>query len=185
MKSPSRLLLLAALSLGATFTLPALAADQTAETPSVSTDAAVQKDLAALDRALNTNAKLEEALRTNLDKLSEKSFRVQNPEVDDLLKKQPGLEKALKVDQHFLLRRAILRLARVKATRPDALALDKFLDDHPDIRKPLQRSPSQIVDAKFLIAHPPLARFLESHPALSSVLLQQQDKMGAKEKKKQ
>jgi hypothetical protein len=184
MKNPDRLLRLAVLSLAATFALPAVAADPITETPSVSTDAAVQKTLAELDRTLNTNAKLEEALRTNLDQLSEKSFRGQNPEIDDLLKKQPGLEKALKVDQHFLLRRAILRLARVKATRPDALALDKFLDDHPDIRKPLQRSPSQIVDPEFLIAHPPLARFLESHPALSSVLLQQQDKKGAKEKKK-
>jgi hypothetical protein len=184
MKSPSRLLRLAALALAATFALPAAAADQTAETPSISTDAAVQKTLAELDRTLNTNAKLEEALRANLDQLSEKSFRGQNPEIDALLAKQPGLEKALKVDRHFLLRRAILRLARVKATRPDALALDQFLDDHPDIRKPLQRSPGQIVDPKFLIAHPPLARFLESHPALSSVLLQQQGKQGPKEKKK-
>ena len=163
---------------------PAAAADSTpaAEAASISTDAAVQKELAELDRVLNTNAKLEEALRVNLDKLSEQSFRAQNPEVDALLKKQPGLAHALKVDQQFLLRRAIARLARVKVTRPDALALDQFLKDHPDIRKALQKTPSQIVDSKFLIANPALARFLETHPVLSSVLLQKQGEMEKKKK---
>lgn len=165
---------------------PASAADSApaAEAVSISPDAAVQKELAELDRLLNTNAKLEEALRTNLDKLSQQSFRAQNPEVDALLKKQPGLVNALKMDPHFLLRRAIARLARVKVTRPDAIALDKFLQDHPDIRKPLEKNPTQIVDSKFLIANPQLGRFLETHPVLSSVLLQQQEQRAMKEKKK-
>lgn len=162
----------------------ARAADAAPEAASVSTDAAVQKELAELERALSTNSKLEETLRVNIDQLMSQSFRAQNPDVDALLKKQPGLANALKVDQQFLLRRAIARLARVKVTRPDALALDQFLKDHPDIRKALQKNPSQIVDSKFLMANPQLGRFLETHPVLSSVLLQRQDEAAKKEKKK-
>jgi Spy/CpxP family protein refolding chaperone len=162
----------------------ASAAEPAPTAPSISTDATVQKALDELDRVLNTDAKLEEALRTNLDRLSEQSFRAENPAVDALLKKQPDLVKALKVDPQFVLRRSIMRLARVKSTRQDALALDQFLKDNPEIRKPLVRNPSQIMDSKFLIAHPPLARFMESHPALSTVLLQKQDQKATKEKKK-
>ena len=161
-----------------------VAAESTSQVVSISPDAAVQKALDDLDRVLNTDAKLEEALRTNLDRLSEQSFRAENPAVDALLKKQPDLVKALKVDPQFVLRRSIMRLARVKSTRQDALALDQFLKDNPEIRKPLVRNPSQIMDAKFLIAHPALARFMESHPALSTVLLQKQDQKATKEKKK-
>ncbi|MDP3073103.1 MAG: hypothetical protein Q8N18_22610 [Opitutaceae bacterium] len=150
------------------------------EAASISADAAVQKELAELERVLNANSKLEETLRINIDQLMSQSFRAQNPDVDALLKKQPGLANALKVDQQFLLRRAIARLARVKVTRPDALALDQFLKDHPDIRKALQKSPGQIVDAQFLIANPALARFMETHPALSSVLLKKQDDLAKK-----
>ncbi len=170
---------LAAAALALVSAAPTLAAD---ETPTISNDAAVQKDLAELDRALNTNAKLEEALRLNLDKLSEQSFRVQNPDVDALLKKLPGLEKALTVDRHFLLRRAIARLVSVKVARPDALALDKFLREHPDIQRPLERNPRLIMDTKFHLDHPQLARFLEAHPVLSTLLLEQQQKKAAKKK---
>ncbi|MBL9187566.1 MAG: hypothetical protein JNK23_08825 [Opitutaceae bacterium] len=159
---------------------PARAADAAPEAASISADAAVQKELAELEKVLNANSKLEETLRVNIDQLMSQSFRAQNPDIDSLLKKQPGLANALKVDQQFLLRRAIVRLARVKVTRPDALALDQFLKDHPDIRKALQKNPSQIVESKFLIANPQLARFLETHPVLSSVLLKKQEDMAKK-----
>ncbi|MBL9202486.1 MAG: hypothetical protein JNL39_18390 [Opitutaceae bacterium] len=158
------------------------AAEAAGESASISTDAVVQKELAELERALSANPKLEATMLANIDQLMTQSFRTQNPEVDALLKKQPGLANALKVDQQFLLRRAIARLARVKVTRPDALALDQFLKDHPDIRKALQKNPSQIVDSKFLIANPALARFLEAHPVLSSVLLQKQGDTAKKKK---
>ncbi len=146
------------------------------EVPIVSMDAAVQQELLSLDRLLDTNPKLEETLRTNLDQLTQETFRAQNPDVDALLKRQPGLVRALKSERHFFINRQVARLARAKVTRKDAVALDEFLTAHPAIAKDLAKKPGQIVEGSFLIAHPPLAKFFEAHPALSSVLLQRSDK---------
>ena len=146
------------------------------EVPIVSTDEAIQSDLLKLDRLLETNPKLEETLRNNLDQLTQETFRAQNPEVDALLKRQPGLVRALRTEQHFFVNRQLARLARAKVTRKEVVALDEFLTAHPDIAKELRKKPGQIVNGDFLIAHPPLAKFFEAHPALSSVLLQRSEK---------
>ncbi len=146
------------------------------EVPIVSMDAAVQKELVNLDRLLDANPKLEETLRTNVDQLTQETFRAQNPDVDALLKRQPGLVGALKTERHFFIHRQVARLAQAKVTRKEAVALDEFLSAHPDIAKELRKKPTQIVEGSFLIAHPALAKFLESHPALSSVLLKRTDK---------
>jgi hypothetical protein len=150
------------------------------EVPIISQDAAIQRDLLSLDQHLETNPKLEETLRNNLDQIIQESmqerFRAQNPDVDALLKRQPTLVQALKAERHFFIHRYIARLARAKVTRKDAVALDEFLSGHPDIAKALARRPGQIVESDFLIAHPQLAQFFETHPALSSVILERNDK---------
>ena len=148
----------------------------TVQVPIVSSDEAVQGELLKLDRLLETNPKLEETLRTNMDHLTQDTFRAQNPEVDALLKRQPGLVSALKTEQHFFVHRYLARVGRSKVTRSDVIALDEFLTAHADIAKELRKKPGQIVNADFLIAHPALAKFFETHPALSSVLLKQSDK---------
>jgi hypothetical protein len=150
-------------------------------TPIISVDENVQKELLSLDRLLDTNPKLEETLRNNVDQLTQEKFRAQNPDVDALLKRRPGLVRALKTEQHYFVHRTVARLAHAKVLRPDAVALDKFLNEHPDIAKALAKRPGQIVDPNFLVAHPELAAFFDKHPALSSVLLQRAEKrQGAK-----
>ncbi len=152
----------------------ALRAEETS-VPIVSNDAQVRKDLAALDAALNSNPKLEEALSANLDQITQESFRAKNPEVDTLIKQQPGIVAALKSEPHFLLHRAIGRIGRTKVLRADAIKLDEFLNAHPDIAGPLDKRPRQIADPKFLAAHPALAQFLDEHPGLSTVLMERAD----------
>lgn len=172
---------LSALVGGLALALPLSAADSSSvEVPIISVDAGVQKDLQNLDRLLVTNPALEEKLRANVDQLTQEKFRVENPDIDALLKKQPGLVKALKSERHFFIHRYVARLATNKVMRKDAIALDDFLTAHPDIAKPLAKKPSQIVEADFLIAHPALAKFCETHPALSSVLLERSAKQNAK-----
>jgi hypothetical protein len=164
---------LPALAGGLLFALSLTAAEPSAvEVPIISVDAGVQQDLQNLDRLLVTNPALEEKLRANVDQLTQEKFRVENPDIDALLKQQPGLTKALKSERHFFIHRYVARLANNQGVRKDAIALDDFLTAHPEIAKPLARKPSQIVDADFLIAHPALATFCETHPALSSVLLE-------------
>jgi hypothetical protein len=144
--------------------------------PIISADATVQKELLNLDRLLETNPKLEETLRNNIDRLSDETFRKQNPEVDALIKRQPGVVRALKTEQHFFVFRVVGRLARGKALHKDMVDLDKFLVSHLAIRAALIKHPHQIVQSDFLIANPPLAKFMEAHPSLSTVLLQRADK---------
>jgi hypothetical protein len=143
-------------------------------TPIVSSDETVQKNLANLDRLLDEslNSKLEESLRKNIEQLEAKEFLQTNPDVALLIKQQPGVVPALKVERHFLIRRYLAHRARGPLLRPDVVALDKFLVAHPDIRKALENDPSQIVESKFLIAHPAVGDFFEQHPSLSSVLLE-------------
>jgi hypothetical protein len=138
----------------------------------VSTDETVRKELLELDQRLLANPKLEEALSNNLDRLTEASFLKNNPDVATLVKQQPGAVPALKAERHFLIHRYIARRARGPLLRPDVVALDKFLSAHLEIRKALDSEPSQIVEAKFLIAHPSLGGFFDEHPSLSSVLLE-------------
>lgn len=142
--------------------------------PVVSSDEAVQKELAELDRRLDSNPKLTEILSENLDRLTQESFRKSNPAIDVLLKQQPGIIPALKVERHFLIHRYVVRRARGPVLRTEILALDKFLTAHPDIRQELDKAPSQIVDGNFLMAHPSLGEFFGQNPGLSTVLLEKQ-----------
>ena len=151
----------------------------------ISTDETVQRELLDLDRLLDTNPKLEETLRTNMDRLNDETFRKQNPEVDALIKRKPGVVRALRAEQHFFVLRAVGRLAQGKLLRKDIVDLDKFLAKERDILMALRKHPNQIVQSDFLIAHPPLAKFMEEHPSLSTVLLQRADKRDkAKDAKK-
>jgi hypothetical protein len=158
-----------------------------AELPILSTDDVVKKELLDLDKLLASNPALEEKLRANVDRLTEDTFRAENPDIDNLLKVRPNLGRALKSEQNFFITRALARNAKAPMLKKDVAEFDKFLVRNPDVRKALQKSPRQIMQPDFLIAHPALAKFLEEHPALSSVLLQRSDGKkgdGKSEKKK-
>lgn len=144
--------------------------------PIISADETVQKELLDLDRLLETNPKLEETLRNNMDRLTDDTFRKQNPEVDALIKRKPGMVRALRAEQNFFVLRVVGRLAKGKLLRKDIVDLGSFLGSHNEIRVALTKRPRQIVESDFLIAHPALAKFMEEHPSLSTVLLQRQDK---------
>jgi len=140
----------------------------------LSSDEAVQKNLQDLDQLLEANPKFEEILRNNVDQLEQAEFRRSNPDLDLVLQQKPGIVYALKVERHFLIHRSVVRLARGPVLRPDVLALDDFLAEHPAVRKALEKDPAQIVQSSFLIAHPNLADFFTAHPGLSTVLLEKQ-----------
>jgi len=163
---------------------PATPAEPKIATVILSPDESVHKELEELDRLLVVNPKVEEILRANIDRLEAEEFRKAFPDVDVLLTQKPGLVPALKVERHFLIHRYVLRRARGPLLRPDVLAFDKFLTAHADIRRELDRDPAQILDGKFLIAHPSLAEFFYQHPGLSTVLLEKQAKPAVPQNKK-
>jgi len=156
--------------------------DDAAPVPIISADETVQNELLNLDRLLETNPKLEETLRNNIDRLSDDAFRQQHPEVDALIKRRPGVVRALRAERQFFVFRVVGRLARGKLLRKDMIDLDRFLASHADIRKALLKKPGQIVQSDFLIANPAYAQFMQEHPSLSTILLQRADR---KEKAKE
>jgi len=152
---------------------PTPPASQTIATPIVSSDKAVQKTLADFDRLLDaSNPKIEEIFRQNASHLEEAEFRKSNPEIDVMLKQQPEIVPALRVERHFLLHRYIAHRAHGPLLRADVVALDEFLAAHPDIRQALNHHPSQILESGFLIANPSLGEFFDQHPSLSTILLE-------------
>ncbi len=169
------LMLPAGVALQAAESAPAPAPAAKIAAPIVSSDEAVQKTLEKLDQTLEANPKFEEILRQNIDQLAEEGFRQSHPDVDVLLKQQPGIIPALKIERHFLIHRYVARRARGPVLHPDVVALDKFLTAHRDIRAALDQEPAQIMEPGFLIAHPSLADFFNQHPGLSTVLFQKQD----------
>ena len=161
----------AAVTLSAAESAPATAPTKVT-TPIISSDETVRKNLAELDRLLDMpDSKLDEILRKNIDQIVEGSAPKNIPELEVVLKAQPWIVPALKAERHFLLHRYVARRARGPLLRPDVIALDKFLAEHLDIRRALNRDPSQIVESKFLTANPSLADFFGQHPSLSTVLL--------------
>jgi hypothetical protein len=154
-------------------------ADQTPSVPIVSTDEMVRKQLEGLDRLLDKNPQLEEALRANTDQIEQAAFRQQTPDWDMYVKQHPDVVRALRVERHYLLHRALARLARRPVFRADMADLDKFLDTHADIGKPVDHRPRLLTETDFLIAHPALAQFFDQHPGLSTALLERADKQKA------
>lgn len=149
------------------------------ETPIISSDEAVKKSLVELDRLLDApGSKLEELLRKNMDRIEEDAALKSMPELEVALKNQPGVLPALRTERQFLLNRYLARRARGPLLRPDVIALNKFLSENLDIRRALNRDPSQIVEGNFLMAHPNLAEFFGEHPSLSTVLLIPQQPAG-------
>jgi hypothetical protein len=140
--------------------------------PIVSSDEMVQKNLQTLNQYLDANPKLEDNLRTNIDQIDQPAFRRQNPAWDAYLKRQPEAAAALRAEKGFLLHRALARITRTRMMRRDVVALDAFLEAHPDILKPVQSHPRLLVDSNFLIAHPALGEFLQKHPSLSTALIE-------------
>ena len=165
--------LLAALTLSAADPAPAPGTPPAkVPTPVISSDETVKKNLAELDRLLDIpGSKLEEILLKNMERIEEESAQKNIPELEMVMKEQPWIVPTLRAERHFLLNRYIARRARGPLLRPDVVALDKFLAEHRDIRRALNRNPSQIVESDFLIANPSLADFFTQHPNLSTVLL--------------
>ena len=178
---PSRLCLIRAALLAAALVALAplgrteqAAADKAADTPVVpivSTDQMVQAELRALDKFLEVNPQIEETLRTNLALMEQEGFKAQYPAWKELVQRRPGVVRALRVEQRFLLHRAFARLARTPLLRAEIAQFDTFLDKNADVARELHRKPALVRDPAFLTAHPALGDFLEKHPALSTALL--------------
>ncbi|HVU36479.1 MAG TPA: hypothetical protein VHE61_23775 [Opitutaceae bacterium] len=147
-------------------------------TPVVSTDVGVRHQLRQLDRYLNIHPRMEQMLLQNASRLQTESFLQNNPEWADWLESQPGMGRAIKAERNFLLHRILTRSTRIPVLPQDVEAFDRFLDAHPEINRPVQQNPELLVDSHFLTAHPALATFYDSYPALSTILLELRGKAG-------
>src|SRR5258708_2968543 len=67
--------------------------------PIISTDEIVRKELIELDKLLDNNPKLEEALRANLDQITQDALQMKDPDITPFLKNHPGVVPALKKER--------------------------------------------------------------------------------------
>jgi hypothetical protein len=139
--------------------------------PILTNDENIQAELNSLNQFLDTNPQVEETLRANVDKATDAAFLKLNPAWDQHLKLRPETIRALRVENGFLLHRAMARMAGMPLLRDEVAQFDGFLDKNPAIRQQLYRSPRLIRDSSFLTANPALAEFLDAHVALSTAVL--------------
>ncbi len=88
----------------------------------------------------------------------------------EFLARHSDVRRALDADPYAALRRA-QRLERTARARreidPDELErLDRFLHDHPEVRRDLHANPALVNDRAYLARHPSLRDFLRGHPAI-------------------
>jgi hypothetical protein len=127
---------------------------------------------------------MQELLQANMDQLDNQAFLDQHPDLKAELQKQPTIAPALKAEPNFLIHRTVARSAHRPVIRQDMAMLDHFLEAHPDIRTEVRKKPRLLVDPDYMIAHPALAKFYQENPALSTILLERQEKRDAKKKQK-
>jgi hypothetical protein len=138
--------------------------------PILTADEKIQAELNDLSQFLETNPKIEEALRADVEKATDAAFLKLNPAWDQHLQQRPNTIRALRVERGFLLHRALARMARTPLLRDEVAKFDAFLDKNPAILRSLERNPRLIRDGTFLTANSALAEFLTAHPALSTAL---------------
>jgi hypothetical protein len=86
----------------------------------------------------------------------------------------------LKAEQRFLMHRALARIARGPLLKDEVRQLDRFLDQHPEVLRPLEKRPALIADSAFLSSHAEFGSFLTNHPALFTAFVDRAP--GAKKK---
>jgi hypothetical protein len=151
-----------------------------APVPIVTNDAKVEASLREFDHFLDVNPRMQELVQSNMDQLDNKTFLDEHPELKAELERQPNIAPALKAEPNFLIHRTLARSARRPVIRQDMAQLDRFLAAHPDIHSEVKKKPRLLVDPDYMIAHPVLAKFYQENPALSTILLERQEKRDAK-----
>ena len=135
-----------------------------------------QRQVASLDRFLDSHPEIAEQLRRNPSLINSEEFVENHPALQDYLRQHPGVREEFSENPQAFMRQE-QRFERGEEaregvvgdhdiTRREIAGMDNFLDGHPEIAEQLRRDPSLINNRQFVENHPELQEFLQQHPGI-------------------
>jgi len=171
--------LLLALSAGAT-ALPAPQSPQENQNPDLT-----RQELAAFDRFVDQHPDVAKQLHNNPSVIGNEEFLENHAQLREFLEDHPKVREELTENPGlFMHREGQFEGSKrdwdgapqsTPAGNPDlkgsqVATFDRFLDEHPDVAKEVQKNPSLIQNEEFLENHPQLQTFLKDHPEVREEL---------------
>jgi hypothetical protein len=126
------------------------------------------RELANMDRFMDTHPEIAEQLRKDPSLLDNKQFVVSHPALKDFLAQHPGVrEEARENPNYFMhLDERFTHREEREITNPELANMDRFMDGHPEIAEQLRKNPALLDNKEFVENHPALKGFLAQHPGV-------------------
>ncbi len=139
-----------------------------------------RRELAEMDRFLDSHPEVAEQLRKDPSLINNQEFVEKHPELQEFLQNHPGVREEFKENPNAFMRQEN-RYERHEGdedrdrdrdrdrrdgdtTRRELASMDRFMDGHPEIAEQLRKDPSLINNREFVENHPALQEYLQSHP---------------------
>jgi len=154
--------------------------EQTVPPQRVGDNDTTRRELAEMDRFLDSHPEVAEQLRKDPSLINNQDFLGKHPELQEFLQNHPGVREEFQENPNAFMRQEN-RYERHEGdedrdrdrdrdrrdgdtTRRELASMDRFLDSHPELAEQLRKDPSLINNREFLENHPALQQYLQSHP---------------------
>jgi hypothetical protein len=118
--------------------------------------------VATMDQFLDAHPEVAEQLQKNPKLIDDDKWVAAHPELRQFMAEHPDMRQQF--DEHP---EAFMRheqgFERTE-DRAGLAAMDRFLDNHPEIAEQLKKDPKLIDDQKWVASHPQLQQFMADHP---------------------
>lgn len=133
-------------------------------------DMTARRDLAQLDRFLDSHPPVADQLRSKPWLVADDDFLQAHPDLQAYLQAHPGLAQAISQNPVGFVEQE----ERFDSPdyRRDLAEFDRFLDGHPDIAQQLRSKPWLAGNYDYLQSHPDLRGFLQQHQQLDQTVAQ-------------
>jgi hypothetical protein len=125
-----------------------------------------RRELANMDRFLDSHPEIAEQLRKDPSLVDNKEFVQSHPALQQFLADHPGVREEFKENPNAFMRdeERFDRHQDNDVTRAELATMGRFLDSHPEIAEQLRKDPSLVDNKEFMQSHPALQQFLAEHP---------------------
>jgi len=132
-----------------------------------------RRELANMDRFMDSHPEIAEQLRKNPGLVNNKEFVENHPSLQQFLADHPGVREEYKENPSQFMareqnfdRREDSRRGDSDVTRRELANMDRFMDSHPEIAEQLRKNPALVDNKEFVENHPSLQQFLADHPGV-------------------
>jgi hypothetical protein len=146
-----------------------------------------RRELASMDRFLDSHPETAEQLRKNPSLINNKDFVQSHPALQQYLQEHPAVREEFSENPNGFMRQEQRYDRREDAqefrqnrgdqdfrqnrgdndlARRNLGSIDRFLDSHPETAEQLRKNPSLVNNKEFVQSHPALQQYLQANPAV-------------------